>query len=1065
MKDKRARSLRIEDSFDLLYHLVDALRGSDQCLASKLLTDLEKSSQSIQRRVFLPLCDYGCSILHIAVTHASFSVLSTITCKVLDLKGDIDLRDLESGWTPLHTACYLRKPHFVRYLVSKGADPHKRDNGGNYPYDLLISDSYTSRCFEERRRYLENSGGNVLVMGSNASYQMGIGDNDVDVAMRPLTIDGLIGVRMTATGSKHTLILGVCGEVWAVGVGEGGRLGLGNENTKAEAEQVKGLSGDICFITVSERRSAAISTNGTMYVWGSGVLKPAKVMCQPKDIRFESAAIGDDYALAVDEAGRLWAWGRNDCNVLGLGHVVAHQPNPRYVTRFSKLRIRNVCTFQNRVSVVIGYDMALKRLEMYCWGKGVPSPTKVSLEVARPWAFYYPTDPLKVVLAGKRMYALTESNQVFSWAVGDAVARQNTMFHKRAIVDIAGNQESLLAVDQYGALLRMLPQGKSGGLIEPEGSYRGILSVAAARNHIVCIAAARKPALDSFPGTRAASCPDGSLRSLCASQLANEIAVENLCEIVEIARTLDDDPLIVSCARFAFSNLDLIMCHLEHTSPSHQMRALLALSTVLKRPNQRLEFCPDFEEEACLTLDAFTLPNGENPSNSEACVGSPKLSRMLKSARRKLADIEKLENLKTAGHKLQPAQKAKVNTKKRLVEDMTQLLDLLGADGLNTKVSDNLISEERSDECPGDMRETPTAERESGEVPKKALSLSPEAPAQGEAEIRTLAPTLAPTVAPTRNKKKNKKKKCYLDLANYGETAQSQNDLNSKSTTSVHNRWAIERCAGSPANGRELDTVPTPPRDSSLPTLQASCRGDDEQGLGMVKGTASPCIREQIVPGQVRGRREPQKRKKVKTNFFQLGGSPYQGHRYAPAKDVRSQPFSLEPLKGESASRRATGNSSCPWGESVCLSGIANLASIQDEELKKLRRGDRKKKTRPRSEGSSDFQSVDSVSGTSKSALSGESQGSASNQSRGWNVSRVCAQSIVDIQADEARRSATLRKPVYSRASPTERCWMPLPNDEPLKAKPLRKIETEEMALKAIKQHLKGSAVVRRVPS
>ncbi|KAJ8908237.1 hypothetical protein NDN08_008328 [Rhodosorus marinus] len=1057
MKDRRARGLQIEDSFDLLYNLVDALRGGDQCLTSKLLADLEKSSQAIQKRVFLPLCDYGCSILHIAVTHASFSVLSTITCKVLDLKGDIDLRDLESGWTALHTACYLRKPHFVRYLVSKGANPHKRDNGGNYPYDLLISDSYTSSCFEERRRYLENSGGNILVMGSNASYQMGLGDNDVDVSMRPLTIDGLLGVRMTATGSKHTLFLGVCGEVWAVGVGEGGRLGLGNENTKAETEQVKGLPGDICYIAVSERRSAAISTHGAMYIWGSGVLKPMKVSGQPKDIRFVSAALGDDHALAVDEAGGLWAWGRNDCNVLGLGHVVAHQPNPRCVTRFSKLRIRNVFTFQNRVSVVIGYDKVLKRLEMYCWGKGVPSPTKVALQVARPWAFYYPTAPLKVVLAGKRMYALTESNQVFSWAVGDAVATQSTMFHKRAIVDIAGNRESLLAVDQYGALLRMLPKGTSGGRIEPEGSYRGILSVTSARNHIVCIAAPRRPALDSFPGTRAASCPDGSLRSLCASQLASEIAVENLLCIVEIARMLDDDPLIVSCARFAFSNLDLIMCHLEQTSLSHQMRALLALSTVLKWPNRPLEFCPDFEEEACLTLDAFTLPNGDKPLNTEATVGSPKLSRMLKSARRKLADIEKLENLKTAGHKLQPAQKAKVNTKKRLVEDVTQLLDLLGADRGKTELSDSLISEEHSDECARDLRESPTAEKESDAIPEEALSLSPEARVQGKPGESALAPI--------RSKKKNKKKKCRLDLSSCEETVQSQGGLNAKSTTPVHNAWVIERCAGSPTNIGELDTSPTAIRDRSLPTLQASCRGDDEQGRGMVKGTSNPCVSEQGPPGQVGGRREPQKRKKVKTNFFQLGGSPYQGHRYAPAKDSPSIQFSLEPLKGQSPSRHAAGNSSCPWGESVCTSGIANLASIQDEELERSRREDAKTKTSPRSKDSSDFRSVDSVNGMSRSALSSESRGSASNQSRGWNVSRTCAQSIVDIQADEARRSATLRKPVYSRASPTERCWMPLPNDEPLKAKSLRKIETEERALKAIKQQLKGSAVVRRVPT
>lgn len=72
------------------------------------------------------------------------------------------------------------------------------------------------------------------------------------------------------------------GRVWAAGVGDGGRLGLGDERTRIEAEMVRGLPENVTFITASSSRSAAVTRNGVLYLWGNGVLVPTRFVSSLK---------------------------------------------------------------------------------------------------------------------------------------------------------------------------------------------------------------------------------------------------------------------------------------------------------------------------------------------------------------------------------------------------------------------------------------------------------------------------------------------------------------------------------------------------------------------------------------------------------------------------------------------------------------------------------------------------------------------------------------------------------------------------------------------------------------
>ncbi|KAJ1484194.1 regulator of chromosome condensation 1/beta-lactamase-inhibitor protein II, partial [Baffinella frigidus] len=133
-------------------------------------------------------------------------------------------------------------------------------------------------------------------------------------------------VRAIACGDAHSLALTSEGEVYAWGLGAGGRLGLGHYKTV----------GAPCKVTVTDvvagyYHSLCLAEGGAAYAWGSGdagqlgtgkassTCTPAPIQAPPVGSAWESLAAGEYHSMGVSDTGSLMSWGLNSCGQLGLG--------------------------------------------------------------------------------------------------------------------------------------------------------------------------------------------------------------------------------------------------------------------------------------------------------------------------------------------------------------------------------------------------------------------------------------------------------------------------------------------------------------------------------------------------------------------------------------------------------------------------------------------------------------------------------------------------------------------------------------------------------------------------
>lgn len=67
--------------------------------------------------------------------------------------------------------------------------------------------------------------------------------------------------------------------------------------------------------------TAALSSNGELYIWGSGIfgefVAPQKVISLKYPVK--DIEIGGCFGAAVDTNGMLWTWGSNTSGELGVG--------------------------------------------------------------------------------------------------------------------------------------------------------------------------------------------------------------------------------------------------------------------------------------------------------------------------------------------------------------------------------------------------------------------------------------------------------------------------------------------------------------------------------------------------------------------------------------------------------------------------------------------------------------------------------------------------------------------------------------------------------------------------
>jgi alpha-tubulin suppressor-like RCC1 family protein len=221
--------------------------------------------------------------------------------------------------------------------------------------------------------------GRVYTWGRNSSGELGYA-GDWEGSPTPTLVAGLKDRRIIAVqaGFAHSVALDDQGRVYTWGHNLQGELGNGTITCSFCPSQVQGLEGiKIVAIQAGIASTLALDDQGRVYQWGkvhfsSNFAHPGdnytfpKLVSALKSQKIMSIRAGAHHVLALDENGRVYAWGDNSLGEAGNGKKV-----PKRIlvpTLVEGLKGRKI------VSIEAGecHSLALdSERRVYAWGDGV----------------------------------------------------------------------------------------------------------------------------------------------------------------------------------------------------------------------------------------------------------------------------------------------------------------------------------------------------------------------------------------------------------------------------------------------------------------------------------------------------------------------------------------------------------------------------------------------------------------------------------------------------------------------------------------------------------------------
>lgn len=158
------------------------------------------------------------------------------------------------------------------------------------------------------------SDGSLWMCGRNDFGQVG----DSSTLSRNIPVKVMEDVKTVSVGWGVSYAVKNDKSLWAWGRNDKHQLGL--DNTECQLVPVK-LMDEIAIIASSateSKWSAAIKTDGTLWIWGESQPTPTKML---EDV--SSVAVGADYVEVVKKDGTLWAFGNNQFGQIGDGSTSA----------------------------------------------------------------------------------------------------------------------------------------------------------------------------------------------------------------------------------------------------------------------------------------------------------------------------------------------------------------------------------------------------------------------------------------------------------------------------------------------------------------------------------------------------------------------------------------------------------------------------------------------------------------------------------------------------------------------------------------------------------------------
>ena len=162
------------------------------------------------------------------------------------------------------------------------------------------------------------SDGSLWVFGNNSGGKLGLGDSNTRLSPTLLWPSGVAAVY---AGSNHSLVLREDGSLWAMGANGSGQLGLGDNLNRNVPTRV--LAAGVSSAAVGPNFSLLLKADGSLWGMGSNASLPAAgaphlLPVQIVSSNVAAVAAGGSHSLLVGFDGSLWSVGANENGQLGL---------------------------------------------------------------------------------------------------------------------------------------------------------------------------------------------------------------------------------------------------------------------------------------------------------------------------------------------------------------------------------------------------------------------------------------------------------------------------------------------------------------------------------------------------------------------------------------------------------------------------------------------------------------------------------------------------------------------------------------------------------------------------
>ena len=157
-------------------------------------------------------------------------------------------------------------------------------------------------------------------------------------ANTPTRLPGRSDWVTIATGADHDAAITADGSLYTFGYNDDGQLGIGGQQMATVPVPV-GIPGEWTAVAAGDRHTLGIKKDGSLWAWGSndqgqlGIPDAPTRALTPLPVgtptQWKAVYAGPACSFALDNEGKLWAWGANSYGQLGVGDRENHSaPTP-----------------------------------------------------------------------------------------------------------------------------------------------------------------------------------------------------------------------------------------------------------------------------------------------------------------------------------------------------------------------------------------------------------------------------------------------------------------------------------------------------------------------------------------------------------------------------------------------------------------------------------------------------------------------------------------------------------------------------------------------------------------